>query len=411
MCRMIATLTLVIFLSACSSKVARKNLPYPLTNDTFNEEVKVVTVPLPIIASSPNEGITTGALSAFLLHDKKDEVSTLIAPQVNYNENFGVTPALYGAFYPSPEQRWQINLSKSTKVNEEYRIRYTNREFLTDKLELNLFAAAFTDGSARFFGFQSTARKENETNYSDQELGFDISLGYRFFDGFQLVFGERVKKVNIKHGAIKGIPFTGDRFSAASVPGINGFSVNAQKVSLAYSTLDSPSLPTSGHKLMISVENNSKALGSSADYQGFEAEAKGYIPFHDARYISVLRLVYSLTTGNSVPFLEKASLGGETTLRGYGRNRFIDNSYLLLNLEERIRLIRWRLFNVLADWELAPFIDFGSVMPSVEVNPTSFEFNPGIGVRAIVRPNIVGRVDVGFGKDGPAVFVGLAYPF
>jgi hypothetical protein len=40
-----------------------------------------------------------------------------------------------------------------------------------------------------------------------------------------------------------------------------------------------------------------------------------------------------------------------------------------------------------------------------------FEFNPGLGLRAVVRPNIVGRIDVGFGKDGPAVFVGLGYPF
>jgi len=40
-----------------------------------------------------------------------------------------------------------------------------------------------------------------------------------------------------------------------------------------------------------------------------------------------------------------------------------------------------------------------------------FEFNPGLGVRAVVRPNIIGRVDVGFGHDGPAVFVGLGYPF
>jgi hypothetical protein len=41
----------------------------------------------------------------------------------------------------------------------------------------------------------------------------------------------------------------------------------------------------------------------------------------------------------------------------------------------------------------------------------NFEFNPGIGLRAVVRPNILGRIDVGFGKDGPAVFVGLGYPF
>jgi hypothetical protein len=67
---------------------------------------------------------------------------------------------------------------------------------------------------------------------------------------------------------------------------------------------------------------------------------------------------------------------------------------------------------VTADWEIAPFIDIGGVMKSLDkVNRRDIELNPGIGFRAIVRPNIVGRVDLGIGKDGPAVFVGLGYPF
>jgi len=412
MCRLLAFLTLSIILGACTSMVPRNNLPYPLTNDTFAEQVKVVTVPLPIIASSPNEGVTAGALTAFLLHDANNEVSTLVAPQVNYNKNFGVTTILHGSFYPSPERSWRINLAKSTKVNEEYRFRYTDRKFLSDRLELQAMAAAFTDGSARFFGFQADARKENETNYADQELTGDISVGYRLSREVKLVAGERVKKVNIKRGAVAGIPFITDKFSPASIPGINGFSVHAQRLSLVYTTLDSPTLPTSGMEARVSVENSSRTLGSSGNYQGFEAEVKGYFPFQEARYITVARLAYHQVTGDGIPFLEKSALGGETTLRGYGWNRFIDDSSLLLNLEERIRIIRWELFGVLADWEVAPFIDFGSVMASLDrASPTSFQFNPGIGVRAVIRPNIVCRVDVGFGKDGPAVFAGLGYPF
>ena len=99
-------------------------------------------------------------------------------------------------------------------------------------------------------------------------------------------------------------------------------------------------------------------------------------------------------------------------MRGYGRNRFIDSTYLLCNIEERIRLFRWEIFNVTADWEVAPFIDLGAIMESLDqAMAKDFEFNPGIGFRATVRPNIVGRVDIGFGKEGPAVFVGLGYPF
>ena len=65
-----------------------------------------------------------------------------------------------------------------------------------------------------------------------------------------------------------------------------------------------------------------------------------------------------------------------------------------------------------ADWEVAPFIDLGSVTESLLTADThSFEFNPGIGIRAVVRPNIVGRLDIGVGRNGPALFVGLGYPF
>jgi outer membrane protein assembly factor BamA len=203
-----------------------------------------------------------------------------------------------------------------------------------------------------------------------------------------------------------------DEFSEERVPGIDGFTAHAQRISFIYNTLDSKDLPTYGGYARATAEISGRILGSSADYRHFEGEIKGYIPFDNARYITVFRLAYNQTLGNSVPFLEQSILGGETTLRGYGRNRFIDNCYLLLNLEERIRLFRWEIFNVTADWEAAPFIDFGSVMDSVDqARGRNFEFNPGLGLRAAVRPNILGRIDVGFGKDGPAVFVGLGYPF
>jgi outer membrane protein assembly factor BamA len=392
--------------------VSRNSLPYPLTNETYGDPVKVVTIPLPVIASTPNEGVTYGALGAFLLHNTKDEVSTLIAPQINYNQNFGVTTSLYGAFYPSADRNWDINLSKSTRVNEDFEFKIRDKTFLDKKLELNAFLFRFADGSARFFGFQSTSSPQNESNYADDETGFAISAGYEFAPNLQVVFGERYKHVDIRKGAVKKIPFIKDIFSVGEVPGIDGFNAHAQKIALVYSSLDSRDMPTHGFYGKISIEQSFKALGSSADYRHYEAEIKGYFPLKEDRYITVARIVYNQTLGSDVPFLEKSILGGETTLRGYGRNRFIDSSYFLCNMEERIRLFRWRLFDVNTDWELAPFIDLGAVMESLDKGTsTDFEFNPGVGFRAVVRPNIVGRVDIGFGKDGPSVFVGLGYPF
>ncbi|MRR54748.1 MAG: hypothetical protein EG822_09595 [Deltaproteobacteria bacterium] len=399
-------------ITSCTTMVPRKYVPPPITNDTFNDPAKLVTIPLPVIASSPNEGITLGALTAFLLHNAKDEVSTLSAAQVNYNKNFGTTFTLYGAFFPSPQTNWEFNLSKSTNVNQDYEFKFRNKTLLDEKLELYVFPYILTDGSARFFGFQSDSHTEDETNYADEEFGLTVTVGYDITKHLQIQFGERIRKVNIGRGAIDSLPFIRDRYSEQQVPGTSGFTAHAQKLALIYSTLDSRDMPTQGMYAKISFENSLKALGSSCDYRHYEVEVKGYLPLAEARYITVGRLMYNQTLGGRVPFLERSILGGENTLRGYGRNRFIDSSFFLLNLEERIRLFRWSVFNVNTDWELAPFIDLGAVMESLDTIATrNFEFNPGIGFRAVVRPNIVGRVDIGFGNDGPAVFVGLGYPF
>lgn len=406
-----AALGATALLSGCTSYFHRDNLPILDCVDCA-ETVKVVTVPLPVIASSPNEGITAGALTAFLIHNSKDEINTLLAPQVNHNTNFGITTSLYGSFYPLPNRNLEFNISHSTTINYDYEARFRDATLLGGKLDLNLFAYTLADGSARFYGFNAKSPQQGETNYTDQEIGYNLSAGYPIGRHFQLVVGDRFRDVEIRRGAVKKVPYTKERFSPAEVPGLDGFSTHNLRLSLVYSTLDNRDTPTYGGYARATFEPTIKALGGAEDFRHYEVELKGFIPFDHARYISVFRLMYNQTLGSHVPFLEQSILGGETTLRGYGRNRFIDNSFLLCNLEERIRLFRWEIFNVTADWEIAPFVDLGAVMESLDKADTNhFEFNPGIGFRAIVRPNIVGRVDLGIGRDGPAVFVGLGYPF
>ena len=406
------SLFFALLLGGCTSYIPREKVPSVFVSYTGATPVKLVAIPLPIIASSPNEGITSGALTAFLFHNNNDEINALVAPQVNYNTNFGVTTSMYGAFYPTPDRNIEITLSQSTIINDDYDFKLRDKTYFDKKLEVNLSPFVFSDGSARFFGFEAKSPKQKETNYTDKEVGFNLSAGYDIGRNFQVILGERYRDVDIEPGAVKGIPYIKDEFGKKNVPGINGFATHAQRISLVYNTLDSAIAPTSGGFAKATVESAIRALGGTADFRRYEVEAKGFIPLDDARYISVFRFMYSQTTGNRVPFLEQSILGGENTLRGYGLNRFIDNSFLLCNLEERIRLFRWEVFGVTADWEVAPFVDLGAVMDVLDkASANDFEFNPGIGFRAIVRPNIIGRVDMGIGRDGPAIFVGLGYPF
>lgn len=407
---------LFLLSSACTTVIPRSSLPV-VTNESCGEQVKIVTVPLPVIASSPNEGITSGALAAFLIHDSKDEIYSLLAPQINYNQNFGITGTLYGAVNPTPERAIEFNLSQSQKKNFDYEAKIRDISIDNGDLELKGFLGWFADGSARFFGFQARSPNAYETNYTDREVTYNLSATWFLGRHYYLELGHRFRSVSIGRGAITSVPYITDIFSPQEVPGVNGFTTNAPHISLIYSTYDNKTLPTYGGYARLTFEPTIKALGGANNYRHYEIELKGYVPHDESkRFISVFRLMYNQTLGDSgnskVPFLEQSILGGENTLRGYGRNRFIDNSFLLLNLEERIRLFRWEIFNVTADWEVAPFVDLGAVMESFEkATARNFEFNPGVGFRATVRPNIVGRVDIGVGKDGPAVYVGLGYPF
>jgi hemolysin activation/secretion protein len=67
---------------------------------------------------------------------------------------------------------------------------------------------------------------------------------------------------------------------------------------------------------------------------------------------------------------------------------------------------------VTADFEIAPFLDTGQVFNNYkDVNFHDYRMTPGVGFRGIVKPNVVGRVDYGFSKEGGAVFAGLDFPY
>ncbi len=392
--------------------VPRKDLPYPLTTGRFADPVKVVTIPLPAIAASPNEGVTWGGLTAFLLHDANDEVDTLVAPQLYYNPNFGVTGTVYGTFALSPDRDLELNVSRSTKVNRDLELTVRDKTLLGTRLELTAFVYGLTDGSARFYGFRADSPRTAETNFGDRELGFTLSAAYDLVDHVRIVLGERLRRVEVVPGAVVSLPFTPDAFPVTEVPGLDGFSTHAQKLAVVYDTTDSRTVPTRGVYARGSVEGSFEALGSSADFVRCEVEAKGYLPLWDDRFITAARFASTLVRGSGIPFLEMSILGGENSLRGYGRNRFFDRDSILLNVEERIQVVRGRLFNVMTSWEVAPFLDVGTVAESLgRLKASALQFNPGIGFRAAVKPNIVGRIDAGHGKGGLAVYVGLKYPF
>ncbi|HET6371530.1 MAG TPA: hypothetical protein VFG95_10050, partial [Nitrospiria bacterium] len=88
-----------------------------------------------------------------------------------------------------------------------------------------------------------------------------------------------------------------------------------------------------------------------------------------------------------------------------------DDNLILFNVEERIRVFTAPLFGVIPEFQVAPFVDVGQVFSDFRKIGEKIQINPGIGFRGVVRPNVVGRIDLGFGREGITIFVGVGFPF
>jgi outer membrane protein assembly factor BamA len=183
---------------------------------------------------------------------------------------------------------------------------------------------------------------------------------------------------------------------------------------LTYDTRDSEDLPTQGALGVAYVDVADRALGSSTSFVKFGIEGRKFIPLREARNPIVAlrgRLDYVSGSGDA-PFWEMSRLGGRWSLRGFGNDRFIDFNRSVAGAEVRTRIFERRLFGVKTEFELAPFVETGQVFHGVTDSPVNgLHWVGGVGLRAAVRPQVVGFVDLGEGSEGLKAFSGIEYPF
>ncbi len=99
-------------------------------------------------------------------------------------------------------------------------------------------------------------------------------------------------------------------------------------------------------------------------------------------------------------------------LRGHGADRYIDRNMFAGGVELRAPVANFDAFGTHVSLELAPFVDTGKVFYDMGTSPFShLHTTPGLGVRGVASPFVVGYVDFGFGSGRAAVFSGINYPF
>lgn len=368
-------------------------------------------IPVPSVSTTRNDGNDVGLIMPILVTDPDGELKYLMAPMVIRNSIVGTRGAFNFFQYEPGGRQIQFIGSFTEKIERKLVFNYIDPAFSNGRYFLQFGGSFFKNATSRFFGLGQDSLEGNETNYTAREIRANWRFGVYANEVTQIALAQRVRDVQLQRGATN-LPFTGERFG--DVDGVTGqTTIVGHRVSFHYDTRNNLVTPTDGMAITAYAELNQNLQNNEHPvYSRYEVEVKKLFPSESKRAILVVRADLQATLGTQVPFFEQSSLGGQNNLRGFGVDRYIDKHLLSVSVEERIHIARTRLAGVMADFELAPFLDTGQVFGNFkDVSVKDYRMTPGLGIRGIVRPNVVGRLDYGFSREGGAIFAGLDFPY
>ena len=367
--------------------------------------------PIPAVSTSKNDGNDTGLIFPILFTDPDGELKYLLAPMIVRNSIVGTRGSFNMFRYEPGGREIRFTGSFTERIERKVVFSYTDPAFSQGRYSLNFGASFFKNATSRFFGLGQATSETEQTNYTAREARANWRFGVYANEVTQIAVGQRFRQVSLQRGGTN-LPFTGDQFP--SVDGVQGETlILGHRATFYYDTRNNLVSPTDGMAVTAYAEVNQNLRNEDHFvYSRYEFEVKKLFPSESKRAILIVRADLQATIGDQVPFFEQSSLGGQNNLRGYGVDRFIDKNLVAMSIEERIHVARTKLAGVTADFDIAPFLDTGQVFNDYrDVSFKSYRMTPGIGFRGIVKPNVVGRVDYGYSREGGAIFAGLDFPY
>ena len=365
-------------------------------------------VPLPIYSTLPNEGGTGGFMPVFLrICDANQKTESIIAPSISWNDVIHLTGTLRWFHYPSDDQTLTFIASASTRINSNLLIQWRDLPRLpgafTTEAELRWQRSAFY----RFFGLGPDTPDNAETSYTRirayATARRGLNLGGHWNAGAALFLGtDRVQDLGVP-----GLPLSPRVFPDA--PGMGGSTIVAQFVDIRFDSRPNREYSDRGYFAEVGI-GVVEGLSRSPTYQLGRARFRALVP--ETGFVDgAARLDWNTVSSSRVPFYLQSTLGGAYLLRGFTEDRFIDRSAWTLELEQRIRVLQTHIYGVTADWRIDPFIAVGQVYGALDQVFSHPRVTGGVGFRAWVHPNVVGRIDVATGGEGWKVYVEIGYPY
>ncbi len=366
--------------------------------------------PVPIFRTTPSEGQTYGLMPVVTASNGDKELKTIIAAAGQFNEisRFSTFGAAY--YYPSPGSAFNLYLEAAQKIAREATFEFLVQPKGKGSLIHGGKISFLTYPFERFFGFGPGTVFGNETNFVSKKITASGTVGYQWTRLISTVYSIRVENWKLLPHAIPELNDTLTTF--ADNPEVINSNNVTHRVEVRYDTHPEPVFSEQGELVQFAYLAALDGLGSDQTFHGYDLNGKITRGFRGGRYVTVAVASLNQRFGAVIPFYLQSSLGGLETLRGYMERRFTARHRFSLDLEERIELIRGRIFDTEVGFSLDPFVSVGQVFDNFsEIEAGHLRPVGGFGVRAKAKPAVVGRLDFGAGGDGIQVHATLNYPF
>jgi Omp85 superfamily domain len=372
-------------------------------------------IPLPIVDSSKDLGLNYGIMPIWAIRDKKKGIiSSVIAPSFNYNNFLGTTLIYRHYLFPDETKLFVFRAQYSQNVQKEIYLNYYTPEFLGTRGRLNWEFRHWINGKASFYGYGPHSLKNNKANYALHMTGEEFTATVPLYKNLYFDFMHMWYSKKVSNGPVETLLRIQDistNIPYSDLSKRKGFHTN--KFSILYDDTDHPFLPKIGTNAKISVLYSTEFLGSDYDYRTYSAEVKHYYNHKDeGKFVTAIRYFYEFQRGDELPFYAQSTLGESTGLRMAGDGRFVGRGKFMLNIEERITLSKVPVLKFVSELEIAPFLDMGTVFDKPSLFTFSnMKYGPGIALRLVMRPQVVGTMDIAFGSEGTNVIISVGYPF
>jgi outer membrane protein assembly factor BamA len=369
-------------------------------------ETKIL--PLPVYATTPNEGNTFGVMPVFVrvCPDSK-RTEWILAPSVTWNDIIHGTGTVRFYDYPDPDTSLSLVGSVSTRINYNALVLWQRLPTLVGALTQEVTLRVERNAFARFYGFGPDTAASAETSYTGLRAFANIRLGINLPAHLNVGLLLGAEHDGVEDQGVPDLPLAPQVFPDA--PGMGGSTVISQGLDIRFDDRTGREYADAGWSIGLSgviVEG----LSGSPTFFRVGATARGIVP--ELSWLSgAARLSWTGVTADDVPFFQQSQLGGAFLLRGFTEGRFTDRQAWTIELEQRIRILQTSIFGVVTDWRVDPFIASGQVFGNFNDAFSNPQVAWGVGLRAFVHPSLVGRIDLATGGEGLKVYVEIGYPY